>query len=60
MVRTKSYTPYLFVLPLALLLLLIFGYPIVKIFDFSFKRIRGFDGPNIGFDNYNALFSDPK
>ncbi|MEO8612826.1 MAG: sugar ABC transporter permease, partial [Chloroflexota bacterium] len=59
MVRTKSYTPYLFVLPLLLLLVVIFGYPIVKIFDFSFKRIRGFDGPNIGFDNYNALFSDP-
>lgn len=59
MVRTHKLTPYLFVLPLMALLVLIFGYPLVKVFDFSLKRIRGFDGPYIGFDNFNALFADP-
>jgi len=58
MVRTKWVTPYLFVAPLVALLIFIFGYPLVKVFDFSFKRIRGFDGPNIGLGNYQAVFSD--
>mgnify|MGYP000574847343 CR=1 FL=1 len=59
MVRTRQITPYLFVLPLVALLALIFGYPLVKVVDFSFKRIRGFDGAYVGFDNYNAVFADP-
>ena len=58
MVRTKPATPYLFVLPLIALLLLIYGYPIIKIFDFAFKRIRGFDGPYIGFENFQFLLND--
>ncbi len=59
MVRTNRLTPYLFVLPLVLLLGFIYIYPIVKVFDFSFKRIRGFDGPYIGTGNFDALFADP-
>lgn len=59
MVRTRAITPYLFVAPLVAILLLIFGYPLVKIFDFSVKRIRGFDGPNIGTGNFESLFKDP-
>ncbi|MBI1280948.1 MAG: ABC transporter permease subunit [Anaerolineaceae bacterium] len=59
MVRTKAITPYLFIAPLVAILLLIFGYPLVKIFDFSFKRIRGFDGPYIGTGNFESLFKDP-
>ena len=59
MVRTKAITPYLFIAPLVAILLLIFGYPLVKIFDFSFKRIRGFDGPYIGTGNFDSLFKDP-
>jgi ABC-type sugar transport system permease subunit len=58
MVRTKPATPYLFVLPLIALLLLIYGYPLVKIFDFAFKRIRGFDGPYIAFENFQFLLND--
>lgn len=58
MVRTKPATPYLFVLPLIALLLLIYGYPIIKIFDFAFKRVRGFDGPYIGFENFQFLLND--
>ena len=59
MVRTNKLTPYLFVLPLVALLAFIFGYPLIKVFDFSLKRIRGFDGPNVGFENYEAVFADP-
>jgi ABC-type sugar transport system permease subunit len=59
MVRTNRFTPYLFVAPLVGILLLIFGYPLVKIFEFSTKRIRGFDGPDIGLGNFESLFKDP-
>ena len=59
MVRTRRYTPYLFLLPMIALYLLIFAYPIVKLFEFSMKRVRGFDGPWIGFENFSALFRDP-
>jgi ABC-type sugar transport system permease subunit len=59
MVRTRGITPYLFVAPLVALLIFIFGYPLVKVFDFSTRRIRGFDGPYIGFGNFEALFADP-
>ncbi|MBK8019856.1 MAG: sugar ABC transporter permease [Chloroflexi bacterium] len=59
MIRTHRLTPYLYVLPMVLLLVGIFGYPIFKLFDFSTKRIRGFDGPSIGLGNFQALFNDP-
>lgn len=59
MIRTKTITPYLFITPLLALVALIFGYPLVKIFDFSLKRIRGFDGPYVGLANFEALFKDP-
>ena len=36
-------TPYLYVLPLAALLAFVFGYPVVRIFEFSFKMVRGVD-----------------
>ena len=47
--------PYLYVLPLVVLLLFVFGYPLVRIFEFSFKLIRGIDGPWIGFNNYRLI-----
>lgn len=47
--------PYLYVLPLVALLLFVFGYPLVRIFEFSFKLIRGIDGPWIGFNNYRLI-----
>ena len=59
MIRTNRFTPYLFILPLVGLLVFIFGYPLVKVVDFSLRRVRGFDGPYVGFDNYSALFRDP-
>jgi ABC-type sugar transport system permease subunit len=37
----------------------VFGYPIVRIFEFSFKMIRGIDGPWIGLRNYELILSQP-
>jgi ABC-type sugar transport system permease subunit len=52
-------TPYLFVAPLVILLLFIFGYPLVRIFEFSFKQVRGIDGPWIGWLNYENILKQP-
>jgi ABC-type sugar transport system permease subunit len=49
--------PYLYVAPLVLLLAFVFGYPLVRIFEFSFKMVRGIDGPWIGFRNYGLVLT---
>ncbi|WP_162918944.1 carbohydrate ABC transporter permease [Taklimakanibacter deserti] len=49
--------PYLYVLPLVALLASVFGYPLVRIFEFSFKLVRGVDGPWIGLRNYQLILS---
>lgn len=59
MLHTRRLTPLLYLSPMLLLLLFVFAYPIVAIFDFSTKRIRGADGPFIGLDNYSSVFRDP-
>ena len=56
MEQTSRLKPYLYVAPLAALLLFVFGYPLVQIFEFSMKLIRGIDGPWIGFRNYELIF----
>jgi ABC-type sugar transport system permease subunit len=55
--QTSRLKPYLYVAPLVALLLFVFGYPLVQIFEFSMKQIRGIDGPWIGFRNYQLIFS---
>jgi len=42
-----------------LILLFIYGYSVVKVFDFSFRRIRGITGVFVGFDNYKFVLVDP-
>lgn len=42
-----------------LLLLFIYGYSLVTVFNFSFRRIRGITGVFIGFANYASVFRDP-
>ena len=49
--------PYLYIAPLVLLLAFVFGYPLVRIFEFSFKMVRGIDGPWIGLRNYQLVLS---
>lgn len=57
MTTSSRLKPYLYVLPLVLLLAFVFGYPLVRIFEFSFKLVRGIDGPWIGFRNYELILS---
>jgi len=57
--RRSRFAPYLYVLPLIALLLFVFGYPLVRIFEFSFKMVRGINGPWIGFRNYELILSQP-
>jgi ABC-type sugar transport system permease subunit len=59
MLRTRRLTPLLYLAPMVLLLVFVFAYPLVALFDFSTKRIRGADGPFIGLDNYTSVFRDP-
>lgn len=56
MEQSSRLKPYLYVTPLMALLLFVFGYPLVQIFEFSMKLIRGIDGPWIGFRNYELIF----
>jgi ABC-type sugar transport system permease subunit len=55
--RSSRLAPYLYVLPLVLLLAFVFGYPLVRIFEFSFKMVRGIDGPWIGLRNYELVLT---
>lgn len=57
MTASSRLKPYLYVLPLVLLLAFVFGYPLVRIFEFSFKLVRGINGPWIGFRNYELILS---
>ncbi len=57
--QTFRFAPYLYVAPLIALLLFVFGYPLVRIFEFSFKMVRGIDGPWIGWRNYDLVLSQP-
>ena len=44
---------------MTMILLFIYGYALVKVFDFSFRRIRGITGVFVGFDNYKFVLVDP-
>jgi raffinose/stachyose/melibiose transport system permease protein len=57
--RTRPWVPYLYVAPLIGLLGLIFGYALVRVFDFSLRFIRGASGPFVGLDNYRLVLDDP-
>lgn len=57
MARISRLAPYVYVLPLLLILAFVFGYPLVRIFEFSFKMVRGIDGPWIGLRNYELILS---
>ena len=55
MTPSSRLPPYLYVLPLVALLAFVFGYPLLRIFEFSFKMVRGIDGPWIGLRNYQLV-----
>lgn len=57
MKRKAWIEPYLYVAPLVLLLGFVFGYPLLRNFEFSFKMVRGIDGPWIGLRNYQLILT---
>ncbi len=59
MLKTRPWVPYLYAAPVVVLLLVVFGYPLVRVVDFSFRRVRGDSGPWIGLENYRLVLDDP-
>jgi len=57
--RTAWYVPYLYVLPLVALLGFVFGLSLIRLVEFSFKQVRGIDGPWIGLRNYELVLGQP-
>jgi ABC-type sugar transport system permease subunit len=57
--RTRPWVPYLYVAPMVALLALIFGYSLVRVFDFSGRLIRGASGMWVGRLNYELVLEDP-
>lgn len=55
--RRHPLAPLLYIAPLLALLGFVFGYPIVRIVEFSFKMVRGIDGPWIGWRNYELVLT---
>ena len=55
---SRRLTPYLYLLPMLVLLLIVFGYPLVSIFNYSLRRIRVNTGPFIGLENYKTVLRD--
>lgn len=59
MLRTRPWVPYLYIAPMICLLALIFGYSLVRVFDFSGRLIRGASGVWTGLLNYELVLEDP-
>ena len=59
MLKTRPWTPYLYVAPAILLIGFVFAYPVARVIDFSMRLIRGNSGPFVGADNYRLIFDDP-
>jgi ABC-type sugar transport system permease subunit len=57
--KTRKITPYLYMLPVVIPVGLIYGYSLVRVFDFSMRRIRGITGAFIGLNNYKYVLQDP-
>ncbi len=59
MLKFKLWQPLLYLTPMTLAVGFVFGYPIIRMFDFSMRRIRGASGPFIGLDNYRFVLRNP-
>jgi ABC-type sugar transport system permease subunit len=57
--KTRKITPYIYMLPAVIILGFIYGYSLVRVFDFSTRRIRGITGAFIGLNNYKFILEDP-
>lgn len=56
--KYKWYEPYLFIAPGTLILLLVFFYPVVRLFRDSLMAPRGNEMVFVGLNNFRYLFSD--
>jgi len=59
MIKYKWWQPLLYLTPMGVVLLFVYGYPLVRVFDFSTRRIRGASGPFIGLDNFRFVLRNP-
>ena len=59
MLKTRAWTPYVYITPAVLLLGFVFAYPVAQVVNFSFRLIRGNSGPWVGWNNYKLVFDDP-
>ena len=59
MIKYKWWQPLIYLTPMGVVLLFVYGYPLVRVFDFSTRRIRGASGPFIGVDNFRFVLRNP-
>lgn len=59
MLKYKWWQPLVYLLPMTLAILFVYGYPLVRVFDFSMRRIRGASGPFIGLENFRFVLRNP-
>jgi len=57
--RHKWWESWLFLLPTLAAIVFVFGYPVVRLFEFSFLRIFGRSMQFIGLRNYQFVLRDP-
>jgi ABC-type sugar transport system permease subunit len=57
--RHRWWQPLLFILPTLVVLGFVFGYPLVRIFDYSFRQVWGTSGAFVGLKNYQFVLRDP-
>ena len=57
--RRRDATPYLLVAPAVALVLIVFGYPIVRVFIDSFLSPTAARGTTVGLANYGFVINDP-
>ena len=57
--RHKWWESWLFLLPTLAAMAFVFGYPLARLFEFSFRRMFGMSGPFIGLRNYYFVLRDP-
>jgi ABC-type sugar transport system permease subunit len=58
LITHNKWTPYLYILPVVILVIFIFIYPLVSIFRYSFLSIQGGKEVFVGLANYKFISSD--
>lgn len=56
--RYRKYEPWLYLAPMFIMLILVFAYPVVRLFTMSLQRTSGGQETFVGLANYAILFKD--